>query len=186
MSVNLCINEAELVRQCLAGDEKSFSVLYKQHAKGVYHSVLRITGHAEDAEDVVQEAFYKGFTQLERLQNSTNFGAWIKKIAINMAISQLRKKKMSFTDDSQLSQIADDTDTSEEEIFNYQVEEVKAAIEALPDGYRTVLSLYLFEDYSQEDIAKTLGISNATVRSQYHRAKKSIYLSLKDKSYERT
>lgn len=74
-------------------------------------------------------------------------------------------------------------DADENEIFECKVEDVKRSIEGLPDGYRTILNLYLFEKMNQEEIAIMLGISHATVRTQYHRAKKKILLSLKDKSY---
>ena len=74
-------------------------------------------------------------------------------------------------------------DVDENEIFECRVEDVKRSIEALPDGYRTILNLYLFEKMNQEEIAALLGISHATVRTQYHRAKKKILSQLKDKSY---
>ncbi|MBC7615187.1 MAG: sigma-70 family RNA polymerase sigma factor, partial [Pedobacter sp.] len=64
-----------------------------------------------------------------------------------------------------------------------QVEDVRKSIENLPQGYKTILCLYLFENISQEEIGAMLGISHNTVRTQYHRAKKKVLLSLKDKIY---
>ena len=89
------------------------------------------------------------------------------------------KKKHVFKEDYFYDSIMDEEhDISEEFLFQRQVDDVKKAIEALPEGYRTIVSLYLFEEIPQEEIAHMLGLSYSTVRTQYHRAKKKIYLSL--------
>jgi RNA polymerase sigma-70 factor (ECF subfamily) len=182
--LNLSINDSSLVQGCLSKDEQSFATLYHRYAKGVYHAAWRIVNNTAEAEDIVQDAFCKAFEQIDKLKEQNNFEGWVKRIAINQAISCIRKRKVSFVNDEGLENLQDETvDIDEEEIFQYQVQEVKAAIAALPDGYRSILSLYLFEDQSQEDIAKLLGISAVTVRSQYHRAKKKVYQTLKTLSH---
>jgi RNA polymerase sigma factor (sigma-70 family) len=182
--LSISINEQELVQQCLAGEEKGYAMLYNKCAKRIYHAVYRVMGNSADTEDIVQEAFVTAFGQLDKLKNQHNFEGWVKRIAINQAISTLRKKRLTFTDDGELEAVADEeVDLSEEQLFQCQVEDVKSAIQALPDGYRTIVSLHLFEEMGQEEIGKMLGISHATVRSQYHRAKKKIFTALKDKAY---
>jgi RNA polymerase sigma-70 factor (ECF subfamily) len=184
LHLSITVNEQELVKQCLAGQENGYAVLYNKYAKSIYHAVYRVTSNSAEAEDIVQEAFCTAFEQLDKLKNQNNFEGWVKRIAINQAISALRKKKMVFTEDSQLEAVADDeVDISEELLFQCQIDDIKKAIQQLPDGYRTIVSLHIFEDMGQEEIGKMLGISHATVRSQYHRAKKKIFIALKDKAY---
>lgn len=183
MHLSISINEQELVKQCLAGEEKGYAMLYNKYAKPIYHAVFRVMGNIAESEDIVQEAFCTAFEQISKLKNQNNFEGWVKRIAINQAISTLRKKKMVFADESKLEAVADEeADLDEEFLFQCRVDEVKAAIQSLPDGYRTIVSLHLFEDMGQEEIGNLLGISHATVRSQYHRAKKKIFTVLKDKA----
>lgn len=183
MHLSISINEQELVQQCLAGEEKGYAMLYNKYAKLIYHAVFRVMGNSAESEDIVQEAFCTAFEQISKLKNQNNFEGWVKRIAINQAISTLRKRKMVFAEESVLETVAhEETDLDEEFLFQCQVDDVKSAIQALPDGYRTIVSLHLFEDMGQEEIGNMLGISHATVRSQYHRAKKKIFTALKDKA----
>jgi RNA polymerase sigma-70 factor (ECF subfamily) len=184
LQLSISINEQELVQQCVAGEERGYATLYHKYAKRIYHAVFRVMGNSAESEDIVQDAFCTAFEQIDRLKNQSNFEGWVKRIAINQAISALRKRKIVFTEDSQLDIVADEeVDIDEELIFQCQVDDVKKAIADLPDGYRTIVSLHLFEDMGQEEIGKMLGINHATVRSQYHRAKKKIFTALKDKAY---
>lgn len=186
MEISLTLTEDILIAQCLAGKESSYTVLYQRYVKSVYHTVLRIMSNQVDAEDVVQEAFTKAFEQLDTLKNLQNFEGWTKRIAINIAISQLRKRNLTFVNDEIINEIADEELNEDEDwIFQCKVEEVKKCIQELPDGYRTIISLYLFEEMEQNEIANLLGINPSTVRSQYHRAKNKVMNSLKDKVYER-
>lgn len=184
MHLSISINEQELVNQCAAGEEKAYAVLYNKYAKRIYNAVFRVIGNSAESEDIVQEAFCTAFEQIDKLKNQNNFEGWVKRIAINQAISTIRKRKMVFAEESILETIADDdVDLDEEFLFQCQVDDVKNAIQTLPDGYRTIVSLHLFENIGQEEIGNMLGISHATVRSQYHRAKKKIFTALKDKAY---
>ncbi len=183
MQLKRTIDEAEIVQRCMQGDEQAYSILYYRYAKPIYLAVLRIVNQAAEAEDIVQEAFVSAFEQISRLKKLDNFEGWVKRIAINQGISLLRKRKMVFMDDSHLIHIADEPpDLEEELLFQAQIEDIKEAIQSLSDGYRTIVSLHLFENMAQEEIAQMLGISHATVRSQYHRAKKKIFLTLQTKN----
>lgn len=176
-------DEIELVALCKQGHDSGFTGLYNRYAKPVYNSICRIISHTAEAEDILQESFYHAFTDIHRLQQSSSFGAWINRIALNRAITYLRKRKMLFSDVTTL-EIADEEpyDKEKDERFDCRVEDVRRAIEQLPDGYRTILSLYVFEHIPQEEIGVMLGISHTTVRTQYHRAKKKVIQSLADKT----
>lgn len=180
------ITDQELIEMCLKGKDLGYTTLYNKYARGIYNSISRIISHTGEAEDILQETFCLVFGDMKKLQQVLNFEAWVKRIAINRSISHLRSKKITFSDlgDTEIADEEAEATTEAHEIFDCTVAEVKKSIETLSPGYRTILNLYLFEQLSQEEIAKLLGISHSTVRSQYHRAKKSILLSLKDKVYE--
>lgn len=182
--LSLSINEKELIARSLAGQRDGFAVLYQKHVKAIYNSVVRITNDHVLSEDIVQDAFCVAFEQLGKLKDHENFEGWVKRIALNKAVSLLRKKKTVFISDTAVELLAnDEPDADEEIIFQCKVEDVKEAIRNLPDGYRTILSLHLIENVGQEEIAKMLHISHSTVRSQYHRAKQKIFMALKNKTY---
>lgn len=179
------ITDQELIEMCLKGNDHGYSGLYNRYARAIFNSISRIVSHTAEAEDILQDTFSLIFGDMKKLQEVISFEAWVKRIAINKSISYLRRKKIVFTDLGN-TEIADEAPHSagEDEIFNCRVEDVRKSIEALPAGYRTILNLYLFEKMPQEEIAVMLGLSHSTVRSQYHRAKNKILLSLKDKSYD--
>lgn len=169
---------------CRDGKDSGFTELYNRYAKGIYNSISRIVSHTGEAEDILQDTFFTVFSELDKLSGVTSFEGWVKRIAINRSISHLRKQKIQFADVSELDLAADENyDHSAHEIIDCKVEDIKRGIAELPAGYKTIVNLYLFEKMNQEEIAIMLGLSPVTVRTQYHRAKKKILLSLKDKLY---
>jgi RNA polymerase sigma factor (sigma-70 family) len=170
----------ELVERCKKGDRRAFSEIYQKYAKAMYNTSLRIVNHTGDAEDVVQEAFTDAFRSLEDFSYKSTFGAWLKRIVINKSINQLRKRKMDLIDiDKTNVGNLQDEDGPDELGIQLKVEDIKKAVGLLPNGYRTVLTLYLFEGYDQEEIAEILQVSHATVRTQYMRAKKKLLQYIK-------
>lgn len=159
----------ELVLACKTGNRKAQFELYKLYAKAMYNVALRIVNDDDEAEDVLQEAFLDAFTRLESFRAETTFGLWLKQIVINKSINQLRKRKAEFVNLDGVD-VPDEVAQDEEEL-KYQVNEIKEAVAKLPDGYRVVLTLYLFEGYDHEEISHILKISENTSRSQYMRAK---------------
>lgn len=177
--------DQELIALCQANNDLGYSELYGRYAKRIYNSIHRIVSHTAEAEDLLQETFLTVFKEVDKLANVVNFEGWIKRIAINRSISHLRKKKIEFSDVDTTEIVAEkEYDSRENELFETQVSDVRKSIDDLPQGYKTIMCLYLFENIPQEEIGAMLGISHNTVRTQYHRAKKKVLLSLKDKVYE--
>ena len=170
----------ELVERCKQGDSRSFAELYRKYSKALYNTSLRIVNNTGDAEDVVQEAFTDAFRSLEDFHYNSTFGAWLKRIVINKSINCLRKRKMDMIDieKTNIGHLPEEDTTDEQEI-QMKVEDIKKAVGLLPNGYRTVLTLYLFEGYDQEEIAEILQVSHATVRTQYMRAKQKLVQHIK-------
>lgn len=180
MELTASIYYDDLVEKCKQGSSLSFKELYLQYAKAMFNTCLRIINNVADAEDIVQESFIDAFRNIDGFNYQSTFGAWIKRIVINKSINHLRNKKLKLVDISQTNINEQDNEegVNEEEI-QFKVSEIKAAVRRLPDGYRTVFTLSAFEGYDYEEISEILKISESTVRTQYHRAKKQLLLFLK-------
>jgi RNA polymerase sigma factor (sigma-70 family) len=166
-----------LVQQCLSGDGVAYKKLYDRYAKAMYNTAYRILNKAADAEDVLQDAFTDAFMQLKNFEQKSTFGAWLKQIVVYKSIYKVKQNKFFIADISAVD-IADEAGGDEyEEALT--VQKVTTAIQQLPDGYRTVLSLYLLEGYDHEEIAEILQIAHVTVRTQYIRAKNKLIQILK-------
>jgi len=165
----------ELVEKCKQGDRKSYAEIYQKYAKAMFNTSLRIVNNTGDAEDILQDSFVDAFASLEAFEYRSTFGAWLKRIVINKSINHLRKKKMDLIDidKTAVGELPQD-ETLDEKDIQFKVEEIKKAVKLLPNGYRTVLTLYLFEGYDHEEIAEILRVSHATVRTQYMRAKQKL------------
>lgn len=170
----------QIVVRCRKGDVRAFRELYEAYSKAMYNICLRMTGQSTDAEDVLQEAFVQVFKNLHKLETDSSLTAWIKRIVVNHCVSHLRKKKMRFEEVNEV-ETADEHDIDEDE-HAFTVSMVKDAIKELPDGYRTVLNLYIFEEYSHKEIAALLGITESTVKTQFMRAKEKVRQLVKMKT----
>jgi RNA polymerase sigma factor (sigma-70 family) len=163
----------DLILQCKAGDREAHFRLYKLYSRAMFNVCYRITGNEEDAEDALQEGFISAFRNIDSYRGDATFGAWLKRIVVNKAINIIKKKKHELLPEDEHWDVADG-----EEIAEYKeemtVERVKAAIQQLPDGYRSVLSLYLLEGYDHEEIAGIMNITESTSKSQLNRAKNKL------------
>ncbi|MFK7922805.1 MAG: RNA polymerase sigma factor [Bacteroidia bacterium] len=169
---NIQIQEL-LVERCKQGDRKAQYELYKRYSKAMLNVAMRITNNYMEAEDVLQEAFVRAFRNLASFKGDATFGAWLKRIVINTAINHLKKRKAEFVgiDDERL-EVPEETYEAPTPAWN--IEQVRKAISQLPEGYRVVLSLYLIDGYDHKEIGHILGISEATSKSQFSRAKKKL------------
>ncbi|NEU09009.1 RNA polymerase sigma factor [Flavihumibacter sp. R14] len=171
-----------LVVECKKGSRKAQYDLYKLYSKAMFNVALRVLNDADEAADVLQEAFIDAFARVKDFRQETTFGLWMKQIVINKSISQLRKRRKDLVsiDDVDVEAIPDTESVDMEEI-ELQVHQVHEAIQLLPDGYRVVLSLYLLEGYDHEEISHILKISENTSRTQFMRARRKLVEILKRK-----
>ncbi len=168
-----------LVQRCLEGDHTAYRHLYERYSRAMFNTCLRIVNSRHDAEDILQEAFTDAFQQLSQFEKRSTFGAWLKQIVVFKSINFLKKKKINFLE---IDGTADRAEEANAEDTWYTVEMIRELIGELPDGYRTVLSLYLFEGYSHDLIAESLGLAPSTVRTQYMRARQKLLQLLKKKT----
>ncbi len=159
----------ELVDRCREGHRDAQFELYRLYSRAMYNTALRMVQNPHDAEDVLQSIFVEVFTKLDSFRHESSIGAWMKRITVNKCINFLKSRRLAF---SELTAGADRTDDPDPEPETpYTVERINRAINDLPDGYRVVFSLYAVEGYDHEEIAQILGVTEATSKSQYSRAK---------------
>jgi RNA polymerase sigma-70 factor (ECF subfamily) len=173
----------DLLDGCKTGDQKAQFKIYKLYYKAMYNTSLRIVNDTMEAEDIMQESFLSAFEKIDTYSGTVSFGAWLKRIVINRSLDALSRRKAIFEDIELHVGIRDESseDSVRKEELDIKVEEVKEAIDRLPDGYRIILSLYLLEGYDHDEIAEILNISSSTSRSQLSRAKQKLIAEMKKK-----
>jgi RNA polymerase sigma-70 factor (ECF subfamily) len=171
----------DLIDGCKSGDQKAQFQIYKLYYKALYNTSLRIVNDTMEAEDIMQEAFLSAFEKINTYSGTVSFGAWLKKIVVNRSLDALDKRKEIFENIDSHIEIKDESDdeTNRREELDVKVEAIKKAINALPDGYRVILSLYLLEGYDHDEIAEIMSITSSTSRAQLSRAKQRLISKLK-------
>jgi RNA polymerase sigma factor (sigma-70 family) len=161
----------QLIELCYKNDRKAQMKIYNLYAKAMYNVCLNIVHQSENAEDIMQEAFISAFHNIQTFKGEVSFGAWLKKITMNKCIDFLRARRLNFESVDTLPDLTEENDEADNYIVVQKIEDIKNTIITLPEGYRTILSLYLFEGYDHDEIAQILDISASTSRSQFTRAK---------------
>jgi len=159
----------DLIERCKDGRRDAQFELYHLYSRAMYNTALRMVKNAHDAEDVLQSTFVEVFAKLESFRHESSIGAWIKRITINKSINFLKSRRLTFQELTPLNERADEPEREVE--LPLSIDRVNRAITDLPDGYRMVFTLYAMEGYDHEEIGDILGITEATSKSQYSRAK---------------
>lgn len=161
------------IEKAKKGNTKAMYSLYDQYSKAMFNVCMRMTNSREDAEDILQDAFTDAFMNLASFEGKSSFGAWLKRIVVNKCINALKKRtpEIVLTEKYEVKISDDDTNFDDTEL---KVEKINEAVGKLPDGYRIILTLYLFEGYDHREISKILNISESTSKSQYMRAKRKL------------
>jgi RNA polymerase sigma factor (sigma-70 family) len=175
-----------LIDRCRNGDRLAQSELYKLYYKAMYNTCYRMLNDKVEAEDVMQESFLAAFLKIKTYRGEMSFGSWLKRIVINKAIDALRARKIKFDELDERAGIPDDErgDVAETEEDGKKIEKIREAVSRLPEGFRVVISLALFEGFDHEEIAMILKINESTSRSQLARAKKKLMEYLKNSKDE--
>ena len=108
-------NDHAIVRAVLAGDKDAYGALVAHHSQNVFRVAFRITGDEADADEVVQEAFLRGYQRLESFESRAEFGTWIYRIAVNCALNMISKRKVEAT-----YQIGEETDPAQHQVQGVQ------------------------------------------------------------------
>ncbi len=186
---NIYINiHQDIIDRCKLNEPKAQFQLYKLYYKAMFNTCLRIVNNNLEAEDIMQESFFKAFEKINLYRGEVSFGAWLKKIVVNHSLDELRKKKLDLLslEEAKVNPLETTENTIEEEQeIQAKAEEIKEQINQLPDGYRIVLSLYLIEGYDHDEIGEILNITSSTSRSQCARAKQKLLERIKNNKKEK-
>jgi RNA polymerase sigma-70 factor, ECF subfamily len=191
--------EAELVQQAKGGNLEAFTELVNRYDSKILRLARHITQNQEDAEDVLQEAFLKAFTHLDRFEGGSRFYTWLVRIAVNESLMKLRKrrngKEVSLdqpieTSDGDVQnlvrEIAVWDDTPENRYSQAELRGIlEGAVESLDPIYRTVFVLRDVEELSTEETAVALDLSIPAVKSRLLRARLQLR-ELLTKKFRRT
>ena len=170
----------QLVERIRKKDQRAMSQLYQMYVEELSSVCYRYVPDEDDAKDVLQNSFVKIFTTISALdyRGEDSFKAWMKRIVANEALGYLKqRKKLVFVEYNAASQDSVDDEPQPERL---SADEVHKLISELPDGYRMVVNLYVFEGYSHRQIAELLSISERTSASQFYHAKRLLAKSIKD------
>ena len=185
------LSEAEAIERAKQGDAAAFEVLYNLHKRRVYSLCLRMTTNTAEAEDLTQEAFLQLFRKIGTFRGESAFSTWLHRMAVNVVLSQLRKKGLQVVP-------LDDENEGEEETpkKDYGAQDnvlagsldrlqLKNAIDRLPPGYRSIFVLHDVEGFEHNEIAEMVGCSIGNSKSQLHKARMKLRELLKTSRAEK-
>ena len=164
------MDEQELIQGCIAARPKAQKALFDIYAPKLYVVCLRYLKDQMRAQDVLQDTFVKIFANISNYKSEGAFEGWLKRIAVNTCLDQLRKDKKLLSDVS-IEDVSYQLATQSTSAEKLMADDLLKLVQALPDGYRTVFNLFAIEGFSHQEIAQQLGISESTSKTQYLRAR---------------
>jgi RNA polymerase sigma-70 factor (ECF subfamily) len=174
-----------LAQRAAAGDMSAFEELYQRHNRRVYSLCLRMTQNPPEAEDLAQEVFIQLFRKIGSFRGDSAFTTWLHRMTVNQVLMHFRKRSVK------LEQTTEEGDTPVQVVVGTGnpmtmpvVDRIALdkAISQLPPGYRTVFLLHDVEGYEHEEIARQLGCSVGTSKSQLHKARMKLRVLLRQQN----
>ncbi len=176
--------EKQLAKKAKSGDRQAFTELIDIYKDRIYHMAYRMVNNREEAEDIAQETFIRVYSNLDRFDEAYKFSTWIYRIATNLCIDRIRKKKAQFSLDESLdgeegldgySRLATNQLTPEMEVVQGELQnEVQHAIQSLPSKYRSIVILKYLQDLSLAEISEITNLPISTVKTRIHRGRETL------------
>lgn len=174
--------DVRLVHRVLTGDLSAFETLVKRHQKGVYYFCLASLKHPEEAEDAAQEVFLRVYRSLKTFSLDKRFKTWLYAIAVNYLKTRWKKQNRGFLDRiKEFFQGEAEIEKKDPEAVameDLEGEQIRQAVQELPESLRSVVMLYYFEGLSVSEVAAALGIGEEGVKSRLFRARKLLRQAL--------
>ncbi|MFD0589233.1 RNA polymerase sigma factor SigW [Paenibacillus sp. GCM10027627] len=173
--------ENRLARLALKGDQQAFAELVDLYQDKLYHMAYRMLNNRQEAEDVVQDTFLRVYKNLDRFDETLKFSTWIYRIATNLCIDRLRKRRPTYSLDAEsqdydgldgYSMIPSDNRTPESELILSDTQRIiHQAMESLPPKYKTVMMLRYIQDLSLQEVGDILDMPVTTIKTRVHRGR---------------
>jgi RNA polymerase sigma factor (sigma-70 family) len=170
-------DEEIIVKGCREGKRTAQKQLYEKYVSSMLAICLRYSKSRDEAEDLIQEGFLKIFQNINTYRNHGSLEGWIKRIMINHALNQYKKnRKIPFAEDVETINENEILSVHDEPEYIEPVpsETLLAMIQSLPEGYRMVFNLYVFEGYSHKEIAEAMNFSENTSKTQLMKARRQL------------
>lgn len=177
--VRMSKDDQATIRSVLSGDKEAYGTLVARHSRTLFRVGFRITGNEADADDVVQEAFLRGYLKLESFESRADFGTWIYRIAVHCALDKIENRRTDETarvaeetdPEQQALQVADPGAGPDRLLLGREISAMQEiAMRSLTPVERTAFVLRHMEERSSEEIALTLGIAPNTAKQAVFRA----------------
>lgn len=171
-----------LIRQCQANQRKAQAEIYQRFSPTLFAVCLRYSNNYEDAQDVFQDGFIQIFKKIEQFRFQGSFEGWMRRIMVNSCIERHRKKNHLYVINEEITidENTMDFDSSfDDESDEYSYTELLEIIQRLPNRYQQVFNLYVFEEFTHQQIADLLEISVGTSKSNLSRAREKLMEMIK-------
>ena len=177
--------DLDLCRLAAQGDISAFEIIYERYHRRTYSLTLRMTGSQTEAEDLTQEVFIQLFRKIGSFRGDSAFSTWLHRLTVNQVLMYFRRRSVKN------EKVSDDGEMPEQMVHGsanpnrMQVVDriaIKNAVAQLPNGYKSVFMLHDVEGYEHEEVARRLGISIGTSKSQLHKARLKLRMLLMKQS----
>ncbi|KXZ16861.1 RNA polymerase subunit sigma [Bacillus nakamurai] len=178
------------IKQVKKGDQNAFADIVDLYKDKIYQLCYRMLGNVHEAEDIAQEAFIRAYVNIDSFDINRKFSTWLYRIATNLTIDRIRKKKPDYYLDAEVagaegltmySQIAADGVLPEDAVLSLELSDtIQKKILKLPDKYRTVIVLKYIDELSLIEIGEILNIPVGTVKTRIHRGREALRKQLRD------
>ena len=175
--------EAHIIKEILNGKTEQYEYFLDRYGQQVFVLVDRIVSCQEDAEELTQDVFLKAFQQLSSFKAESSFSTWIYRIATNLAISAVRKKRNDVLrlDASVFANLSDtQVDEALEDDSEEQIERLQQAMNQLEADERALITLYYLEEKPLAEVAFILGMTEGNAKVKLHRIRKKLYVLIKN------
>ena len=186
---SLATNEgAELVRRCRAGDGAAWEEIVQTYSRRVYNLAYRFTSRADTAEDLTQDVFIQLYRKIGSFRGDSAFTTWLHRLTVNQVLMHFRKRNVKFEKTTEEGETPEQTVPGTGNPFKMPIVDkiaLESAIDQLPAGYKNVFVLHDVEGFEHEEVARILGCSVGTSKSQLHKARLKLRKLLKKKANPR-
>jgi len=172
------------IKQVRKGDQDAYAEIVEIYKDKIFQICFRILGNRHEAEDIAQEAFLRAYININSFNIDLKFSSWLYRIATNLCIDRIRKKKPDYYLDAEVagtdgltmySQIPADTRLPEDDVESLELREtIQREISKLPEKYRTVIVLKYIEELSLNEISEILDLPLGTVKTRIHRGREAL------------
>jgi len=164
------LEEAELVRACLAGQREAFNVIVERHRRSVYQLCYRFVGNHEDASDLSQDVFFRAYRGLKGFKGQSSLATWLYRIGVNVCLNRVSAKVPQMESLDARPHQTENDDPARRLLRNERAVRVRAAIARLPRKQRVTLILRTYQELSHQEIADILGSSVGAVKANFFHA----------------